>query len=144
MSVSFDSIPTREKEFRDFVGQLFVAKREGPDGFLHAAVGLAGEAGEVLDHMKKHWVYDRPMDREKVLEEMGDTLHYLIMCCIKMSEDDGSPEAGYVTLSTLIQHNMRKLRKRYPDGFTKEAAIARADKAPEAFADFDHECVPGN
>src|SRR5258708_3491897 len=104
---------------------LFQAKREGPDGFIHAATGLAGESGEVLDHMKKHWVYDREMDREKVMEEMGDTIHYFFMMLIKLSE--GQPEP--ITLQDIWLNNITKLLKRYPDGFSKEAAIARADKA---------------
>lgn len=108
-----------EEQFRAFVDYLFSAKREGNDGFLHAAVGLSGESGEVLDHMKKMWVYDKPMDREKVLEEMGDTLHYFMQLCIKMD----------VEFADLFQNNYDKLRKRYPNGFSKEAAIARADKA---------------
>lgn len=111
--------PQELREFREFVSYLFQSKREGTEGFLHAAVGLAGESGEVLDHMKKLWVYDREMDREKVLEEMGDTFHYFTMMLIKLD----------ATLLDVIRNNMVKLRKRYPDGFSKEAAIARADKA---------------
>jgi NTP pyrophosphatase (non-canonical NTP hydrolase) len=104
--------------YREFVSGLFMSKREGVDGYLHAAVGLAGEAGEVLDHMKKAWVYDRPLDREKVLEEMGDNFHYFVMLMIKMD----------VSLVEVINNNVSKLLKRYPDGFTKAAALARADK----------------
>ena len=117
-------IAPTEENFREFVNYLFQSKRAGADGFLHAATGLAGESGEVLDHMKKHWVYDRELDRDKVLEEMGDTLHYFFMLMIKMSEFEDEP----VTLATVISNNILKLQKRYPDGFSKAAAIARADK----------------
>lgn len=110
--------PSELRAFREFVDFLFQSKRDGNEGLLHAAVGLAGESGEVLDHMKKLWVYDREMDREKVLEEMGDTFHYFTMLMIKMD----------ITLLDVILNNTAKLRKRYPDGFTKAAAIARADK----------------
>ncbi len=141
----FDMDNLTEADFRLFVDFLFQSKRDGTEGFLHAAVGLAGESAEVLDHMKKMWVYDRPMDREKVLEEMGDTIHYLMMLCIKMD----------VTFADLIKDNVIKLRKRYPDGFTKQAAIARADKAGldgveardnETYAQgqVDPGCCPGN
>lgn len=109
----------RLDEFREFVDYLFQSKNTGTEAFLHAAVGLAGESAEVLDHMKKLWVYDRPLDRDKVLEEMGDVFHYFMMLMIVME----------VPLNRVIENNMAKLRKRYPDGFTKEAAIARADKA---------------
>jgi NTP pyrophosphatase (non-canonical NTP hydrolase) len=113
-----------EANFRKFVDYLFSAKREGSNGFAHAAMGLAGESGEVLDHCKKHWVYDREVDVDKVIEEMGDTLHYFFQLMIKMEEILEEP----FELTDVIQDNMVKLRKRYPDGFSKEAAIARADK----------------
>ena len=129
MSVRFD-----EFAFRAFVKELFQAKNTGVDGQLHAAVGLAGEAAEILDQMKKLWVYGKLPDRAEVLEEMGDVFHYFTMLMIVMGTD----------LNEVTENNTTKLNKRYPDGFTKEAAIARADKAPKAFADFDHECIPGN
>lgn len=104
-------------EYLMFVNRLFASKRDGIDGVLHACVGLAGESGECLDIVKKSWVYDKPLDKEKLQEEAGDTLHYLTMLCIKM---------GW-TWQDLINNNVTKLKKRYPDGFTKAAAIARAD-----------------
>lgn len=113
-----------EENFRAFVDYLFQAKREGADGFHHAATGLAGESGEVLDHTKKHWVYDRELDVEKVVEEMGDTLHYFFQMMLKLQEI-----GVRITLKDVMANNVAKLRKRYPDGFSKEAAIARADKA---------------
>ena len=111
-----DLDPT-EDNFREFVDGLFRAKRSGIDGMLHAAVGMAGESGEVLDIIKKSWVYDKPLDREKLLEEMGDVLHYMMQQCIKQRW----------TFGDLIQSNMVKLSKRYPNGFTKADAIARRD-----------------
>lgn len=116
--------PTTQN-FRKFVDFLFTTKREGPDGFMHAASGFSGEAGEVLDHMKKHWVYERDLDIDKVMEEMGDALHYFYQLMIKLEEVLEEP----VDIEDIILDNMTKLRKRYPNGFTKEAAIARADKS---------------
>lgn len=112
-----------ERQFRKFVDGLFTAKRAGPNGFMHASAGLAGESGEVLDLIKKVWVYERPLDKEKIVEEMGDVLHYFFQLMIKLEEVNLD-----VSLTDIMSANMIKLRKRYPDGFTKEAAIARADK----------------
>lgn len=112
-----------EAEFTAFVDYLFQAKRAGADGFHHAASGLAGEAAEVLDHTKKHWVYGRELDLDKVLEEMGDTIHYFMMMLIKLREIGVA-----LTISDIMWMNIEKLQKRYPDGFSPEAAIARADK----------------
>lgn len=113
-----------EENFRAMVDYLFQSKRMGVNGFMHAASGLAGESGEVLDHMKKCWVYDRVLPLPEVLEEMGDTIHYFFMLLIKLEEETGAK----FTLADIFRNNMLKLQKRYPNGFSKEAAIARADK----------------
>lgn len=110
-----------EQDYREFVEGLFVKRREGIDGFMHAASGLAGESGEVLDHVKKTWVYGKPFDYAKVLEEMGDTLHYFTMMCIKMG----------ISWEDVIANNVTKLKKRYPNGYSDADAIARADQKPE-------------
>lgn len=121
---NFANTDPTEENFRAMVDYMFSARRSGDSGFAHAAMGLAGESGEVLDHIKKHWVYGRDLDIEKVTEEMGDTIHYFFMLMIKLQEVTGRK----ITLAEFFQHNMIKLSKRYPDGFSKEAAIARADK----------------
>ena len=43
----------------------------------HMATGVAGEAGELLDAIKKHVVYKRELDRENVVEELGDLRFYM-------------------------------------------------------------------
>lgn len=116
-----------EDNFREFVSYLFQSKRYGLDGLLHGAVGMSGESGEVLDIVKKSWVYDRDLPIDKIMEELGDTLHYMFMVLIKLEEITGVK----FTLADLIRNNMVKLNKRYPDGFSKAAAIARADVGPE-------------
>jgi NTP pyrophosphatase (non-canonical NTP hydrolase) len=86
---------------------------------LHAAVGVAGEAGELLDAIKRTWVYNEPLDGENVLEECGDVLFYI----------QAQLNVTGLTLHDAIEHNVAKLHKRYPDGYTDAAAQARADKA---------------
>ena len=108
------------KDYARFVDRLFAKKSRGADGLMHAAAGMAGEAGEVLDLIKKHWVYDKPLDREKLIEELGDELFYYVAMLNLLG----------VNLDAVIQYNMAKLTKRYPDGYTDEAAIARADQRP--------------
>jgi NTP pyrophosphatase (non-canonical NTP hydrolase) len=41
---------------------------------LDAAAGIAEEAGEVLAHVRKHLYQEKPLDREKLAEELGDVL----------------------------------------------------------------------
>ena len=86
---------------------------------LHMAVGVSGEAGELLDAVKKHCVYQKPLDFENVKEEVGDILFYLT----GLLNDMG------ITLNECIEANREKLSKRYPNKcYSNAAAIARADK----------------
>jgi NTP pyrophosphatase (non-canonical NTP hydrolase) len=41
---------------------------------LDACCGLAEEAGEVLAQVRKHAMQGRPLDRERLAEELGDAL----------------------------------------------------------------------
>lgn len=83
------------------------------------ALGLAGEAGEVADLLKKHVHHHKPLDRSALVKELGDVLWYLAFLC----------EANGLTLEEVASANAEKLRARYPDGFTTTAANARADEA---------------
>jgi len=104
-------------DFQIYVGRLFVKRRDGIEGQLHATVGMAGEAAECLDLVKKSWVYGKDLDLVKLQEEAGDTLHYITMLCV----------VNNWTLEDLAANNKAKLDKRYPQGYTDAAAIARKD-----------------
>ena len=43
------------------------------------AVAMAGEAGEALNIVKKNWRGDGPLDIEKLVDEVADTLNYGLM-----------------------------------------------------------------
>jgi NTP pyrophosphatase (non-canonical NTP hydrolase) len=88
---------------------------------LHAAMGVTGEAGELMDAIKKYTLYGKPLDVENVKEELGDLCWYMSL----MIWTIGS------TWAEVMAMNHDKLEKRYPSGFTEAAAIARADKAEE-------------
>jgi NTP pyrophosphatase (non-canonical NTP hydrolase) len=89
---------------------------------LHMAVGVSGEAGELLDAVKKHCVYQKPIDLNHVKEEAGDILFYLTGL---LNDID-------VSIEDCIKANMDKLSKRYASGkYSNDQAIARADKAEE-------------
>lgn len=45
------------------------------------AMGLAGEAGEVADLLKKVLFHDRELDRDKLIQELGDVRWYLECLC---------------------------------------------------------------
>ena len=85
---------------------------------LHMAMGVSGEAGELLDAVKKAVIYRKPLDAENIREEAGDILFYLT----------GLLNAISANASEVIAANMAKLSKRYPDGYSNVAAAERADK----------------
>lgn len=86
---------------------------------VHMALGVSGEAGELVDALKKHTIYGKQLDRENVVEELGDLRFYMqgIMTSLGITEEE------------VIEHNIKKLSKRYAKGsYSNEQAQQRADK----------------
>ena len=106
-------------DYPTFVDTLFKDMDRPYASLHHAATGFAGESGEVLDLTKKSWVYDKDLDIEHLIEELGDHRYYYQQILNQLG----------ITDEDVIAHNIVKLTKRFPGVvFTKEAAINRADK----------------
>lgn len=91
---------------------------------LLAAGGIAGEAGEVLDSLKKHVWHGKPFDRDHAIEEVGDVLWYADRYLWLID----------ATMEDCFEANVEKLRARYPDGFKKkEAAMVYLNGNKQAF-----------
>lgn len=89
------------------------------DGLLlNGVMGLNGEAGECIDIMKKHIFQGHELNREHMIEELGDVAWYLAVCC----------EGLGVTLEQVMRGNIEKLMKRYPEGFDKSRSINRQNE----------------
>ena len=86
---------------------------------LHMGVGVSGEAGELLDAIKKHTIYGKPLDVENVIEELGDLEFYM----------ERVRQLINITREQTIEANIAKLGKRYSSGkYSNQQAQARADK----------------
>ena len=86
----------------------------------HMATGVSGEAGELLDAVKKSVLYKKPLDRENVVEELGDLRFYMagLMNALSISEQE------------ILYATNKKLGKRYAAGsYSNAQAQERADKA---------------
>lgn len=73
----------------------------------NGALGLAGEAGEVADNIKKIIYHGRPFNEEmkdKIRKELGDCLWYISMIA----------DAMETTMEQLAQGNIDKLLERHP------------------------------
>jgi len=66
------------------------------------ALGLAGESGEVIEHIKKEIRGDGPLDKQKLKLELGDVLHYA--CRIAL-------EYG-ITMNDVMVSNIEKIEAR--------------------------------
>jgi NTP pyrophosphatase (non-canonical NTP hydrolase) len=87
----------------------------GTDPLQNAALGLVGEAGEVADEVKKIRYHGHPMDRDKIIKELGDVLYYVAMAALELE----------CSLDTVAKRNVDKLKSRYPDGFSFERSMNR-------------------
>lgn len=104
----------------------------------HMAIGIAGEAGELLDAIKKAIIYRKPLDLENVKEEVGDIYFYVVgfSSDYPMFELEQIVEllgemcqlCGF-TLNDCVEANKAKLSKRYESlSYSDKAAEIRADK----------------
>lgn len=84
----------------------------------NGVLGLSGESGECADLVKKHLFQGHELDAEKLANELGDVAWYLAVA---------SYAIGY-SLEAVLQMNVDKLRKRYPDGFSAERSIHREEE----------------
>lgn len=110
---------------------------------FHMVVGVSGELGELLDAIKKHIIYGKDLDRENVVEELGDIFFYVRgmngFGGLETYFDDFINESieiynilnfVHVTVDECLEYNINKLNKRYPSGaYSNEQAQLRADKS---------------
>ena len=82
---------------------------------VHAIIGKATEAGELLEALKAAVDSGQPLDRTNLMEELGDGQWY----------DAVLAQALGFTFEEVQKINIDKLRSRYPEKFTVEKAENR-------------------
>ena len=87
------------------------------DVLINGVMGLCGESGEAIDIVKKHLAQGHDLDREGLIKELGDIAWYLAETATALD----------VTLEEVLELNIEKLRKRYPEGFDTEKSRSRRD-----------------
>lgn len=106
------AISTESRDFDSIKNRMSEVSNQR---LLHAGIGLASEAGEVLDALKKHVFYGAELDRVNLSEEVGDIFWH----CALIADELG------VSFSDIMETNIAKLKLRYGDKFTEEAANNR-------------------
>ena len=82
---------------------------------LNMLLGMSGETGEVVDLFKKHLFQGHDLDMDKLKEELGDVMYYIVNLCNLYD----------IELEDVIEGNHNKLLKRYPEGFSEERSVNR-------------------
>lgn len=80
-------------------------------------MGLNGEAGECIDVLKKHLFQGHQLDQSKIVDELGDVLWYIAETASGLG----------IPLSYVAEHNIEKLKKRYPEGFDSDKSVNRKE-----------------
>tara|TARA_B100001971_G_scaffold84647_1_gene78250 strand:+ start:357993 stop:358385 length:393 start_codon:yes stop_codon:yes gene_type:complete len=107
-----DAIRTESNNFNAMNERL---NDDGLKRLLHAGIGISTEAGEFLDALKKHIFYGKDLDKVNLAEEMGDLFWYMAIV---------ADELGF-EFEEVMTRNIQKLKARYGEKFTEEAAEKR-------------------
>lgn len=88
------------------------------DKILNGVLGLCGETGECADIVKKSTFQGHELDRDHLVDELSDVAWYIAETATGLG----------VSLSEILNHNIEKLKRRYPDGFDPERSIHREEE----------------
>jgi NTP pyrophosphatase (non-canonical NTP hydrolase) len=88
--------------YREFVVKS-TSNLEGKDRLTLIALGLAGESGEVADIIKTIAWQGRSLDRDHLIEELGDVRWYLELMAAELG----------ISMEEIEAINQEKLTKRY-------------------------------
>ena len=82
------------------------------DMLSNGVMGLCGESGEVIEHVKKHLYHGAYLNIEEIKKELGDVCWYIAEIATSLD----------LSLEDIMECNIDKLKKRYPHGFEKKKA----------------------
>ena len=87
------------------------------DVLINSVMGLCGESGECIDIVKKWLAQGHALDKDKLAKELGDVAWYLAEAATALE----------IPLEEILAANIEKLKQRFPEGFTTEDSLVRAD-----------------
>ena len=98
--------------YQKFASYGLRPESKGKNPLVGFALGLAGEAGEVVDGIKKREYHGRTdeITVAHLVEELGDVMWYVANISTTLG----------VTLDEVLERNYDKLHNRYPDLYKEE------------------------
>ena len=87
------------------------------DVLINGVMSLCGESGECIDIVKRHLAQGHELDRDNLIKELGDVAWYLAETAFALD----------VELEEVFIRNIEKLKKRYPEGFSRSKSINRQE-----------------
>ena len=85
------------------------------DILINGVMGLCGESGAAIDIVKKHLAQGHDLNKEHLIEELGDIAWYLAETAYALD----------ISLEEVLKINIEKLKNRYPNGFDTQKSIDR-------------------
>lgn len=82
---------------------------------INSVMGLCGESGEAIDIVKKWMAQGHELDKAHLAKELGDIAWYLAEAATALE----------IPLEQILQDNLDKLKKRYPEGFEVNRSTIR-------------------
>jgi len=102
-------------QYQELASRTAGAGGDGQRRLIIAALGLAGEAGEFANLVKKLTAHGHEIPSEEMADELGDVLWYLAEAASAIN----------TSLGEIAEQNVEKLRQRYPEGFSSMRSINR-------------------
>lgn len=84
---------------------------------FNSCLGLSGEVGEYNDLVKKVFFQNHEISYEDLKKELGDILWYVALAC----------EVWNFNFDDVMELNIDKLKRRYPEGFDGNLSINRRE-----------------
>lgn len=94
------------EDYQAFVSRGVVLEQDDMrERLTLACMGLAGETGEVIDLIKKLLYHKKKIEREDIIEELGDVFWYYVLILNTLN----------IKMSDVLNANADKLIARYPE-----------------------------
>lgn len=102
-------------EYQNLAMRTLNPQLDRKDVLINSVMGLCGESGEAIDIVKKWLAQGHELDRERLVQELGDVAWYLAEAATALD----------VPLEQIFAGNITKLENRYPQGFETERSVTR-------------------